>query len=158
MEEAVKGGGMRSCLALLFVAGVLESGCYNYEGLGRASLSPSSYVAVTLTETGSDELAQYLGPGVHTVRGRFVSATERGLVISVSSVETRRGAILEWKGETVTVPSEFVWSLEARHTAVSKTVLLAGVSVAGFIAAYAAFGPGASGSAAAGSGVGSSPH
>lgn len=149
---------MRGCVALLMAGAVFEAGCYNYETLGQTHLSPSSYIAITLTEAGSEELAQYLGPSVHTVRGRFLSASERGLAVSVSSVETRRGTILAWNGETVTVPSEFVWSLEARHTALSKTVLLAGASLAGFVAAYAAFGPGASGSAAAGGALGPNPH
>ena len=149
---------MRGYVSFLIAAAALAGGCYNYEGLGPAGLVPSSYVAVTLTEAGSEELAQYLGPGIHTVRGRFLSATERGLVISVSSVETRRGSMLGWNGEAVTVPKEFVWALEARHTAVSKTVLLAGASLAGFVAAYAAFGPGASGSTPTGSGVGPNPH
>lgn len=149
---------MRGCVSFLIAAAVLEGGCYNYDGLGPKGLVPSSYVAVTLTEAGSEELAQYLGPSVHTLRGRFLSATERGLVISVSSVETRRGQLLGWNGESVTVPKEFVWALETRHTALSKTVLLAGASLAGFVAAYAAFGPGASGSTPTSSSMGPNPH
>jgi hypothetical protein len=149
---------MRAHPGLVMAAAVLQVGCYNYVSLRRAALSPAAYVAVTLTDAGSEELAPYLGPNVYVVRGRFLSTTERGLVMSVNAVETRPGNVFEWKGETVVVPGEFVRSLEERHTAASKTVLLAGASVAGFFAAYAAFGPGASGSTASGGGQNPSPH
>src|SRR5881628_1327221 len=131
---------------------LVQSGCYNYQSLRRSELAPSTYIALTLTEPGSEELATYLGPSMLVVRGRFVGATDRGLAIAVASVENRRGEVLEWKGETVVVPGEFVRSLEQRRAAPSKTVLLAGVSLAGFFAAYAAFGPGASGSTPSGGG------
>jgi len=63
-----------------------QEGCYNYLPLSRSHLMPSTYLAVTLTESGSDELAPYLGPNVLVVRGRFLSTTERGLVLSVAAV------------------------------------------------------------------------
>ena len=133
-------------------AAVLLAGCYNYEPLRRAQLVPSAYLAVTLSEAGSEELTRYLGPNVLIVRGRLVGATERGLALSVESVEDRRGQTLAWQGETVVVPGDFVRSLEERHVARGKTVLLAGASVMGFFAAYAAFGPGASGTTPGGGG------
>lgn len=147
---------MRSTLILLGVVSL--QGCYNYLPLGRSHLVPSTYLALTLTDAGSEELAPYIGPDVLVVRGRFLSDTERGLAVSVAAVETRRGQILEWKGETITVPGEFVRNLEERRVARSKTVLLAGASVAGFLVAYAAFGPGVSGTSPSGSGTGPSPH
>jgi hypothetical protein len=149
---------MRSRIALVFAAAGTVAGCYNYLPLGRARLAPSTYLAVTLTETGSEELARYLGPDVLVVRGRFLSATEGGLVLSVVSVETRRGHLSPWKGETVTVPGDFVRRIEERRVARAKTLLFAGASVAGFLAAYAAFGPGASGTTPSGTGAGPVPR
>ena len=49
-------------------------------------------------------------------------------------------------------------SVEERHAARGKTMMLAGVSLAGFVAAYAAFGPGASGSGPVGGGSTSMPR
>ena len=144
-------------VGLLALASVTV-GCYNYESLGRAQLAPSTYVAVTLTESGSEELTRYVGPNVRMVRGRFLSATDRGLALAVEAVESRRGEAFEWKGETVVVPGEFVRSLEERHMAPGKTILLAGASVAGFLAAYAAFGPGASGTVPGSGGPPPSPR
>jgi hypothetical protein len=92
------------------------------------------------------------------VRGRFLSTTDRALNIAVSAVETRRGDILQWQGETVVVPAEFVRAVQERHSAATKTVLLAGASLAGFFAAYAAFGPGATGTTASGNGPASMPR
>lgn len=142
-------------ISTLVAAALLPIECYNYTPLGRSQLAPSTYVAVTLTEAGSEELAQYIGPNILVIRGRFLSATDRGLMVSVAAVESRRGNVFEWKGESVAVPGEFVRALEERHAANGKTVLLAGVSLVGFFAAYAAFGPGASGATAGG--VGSPP-
>src|SRR2546429_5250559 len=76
---------MRLRAALPIVTGLLLVGCYNYLPLRRSSLVPSSYLAVTLTESGSEELARYLGPNPFVVRGRYLSATERGLGTSVET-------------------------------------------------------------------------
>jgi hypothetical protein len=137
---------------------LLQVGCYNYSPLRRSTLTPSSYVAVTLTESGSEELATYLGPDAHVVRGRYLFATDRGLAVSVESVESRRGDIAHWVGEKVVVPGEFVRALEERQVSRSKVVLLAGAAVAGFVVAYQAFGPASSGGFTGGGGPGPSPR
>jgi len=149
---------MRGLAVLGVSLTLLQVGCYNYLPLSRSHLVPSTYLAVTLTESGSEELAPYLGPNVLVVRGRFLSTTERGLALSVAAVENRRGNSFEWKGESVVIPGEFVRSVEERRVARSKTVLLAGASVAGFLITYAAFGPGASGTDPMGTGAGPSPR
>ncbi len=149
---------MRSRIVCVVFAVALQAGCYNYAPLRRSQLSPSTYLAVTLTDAGSEELSPYIGPNVLVVRGRFLSTTNRGFILSVSAVENRGGDVLEWKGESVGVPGEFVRSLEERHPATGKTVMLAGVSLAGFFVAYAAFGPGVGGATSGGAGAGPSPR
>jgi hypothetical protein len=147
---------MRATLTLLLAA-ALQQGCYNYSPLRRSSLVPSSYLAVTLTETGSEELARYLGPNALVVRGRYMAATERGLALSVESVESRRGDIARWAGETVVVPGEFVRGVEQRQVAPSKMLLMAGAVVAALLVTYQAFGPASSSDVGGGSGPGGSP-
>jgi len=144
--------------ASLMTVVVLQVGCYNYLPLRRSTLVPSSYLAVTLTEAGSDELARYLGPNPLVVRGRYLAATERGLAISVQSVESRRGDLAHWAGETVVVPGEFVRQVEQRTVSPSKTVLFAGAAVAAFVIASQAFGPASGGALSGGSGTGPSPR
>src|SRR3989442_11391390 len=124
---------MRLRAALPIVTGWLLVGCYIYLPLRRSSLEPSSYLAVTLTESGSEELARYLGPNALVVRGRYLAATDRGLALAVEAVESRRGDIARWAGETVVVPSEFLRAVEQRQVARGKVVLLAGAAVAGFV-------------------------
>jgi hypothetical protein len=149
---------MMAARAICLLAGAtLQTGCYNYLALQHGGLAPASYVAVTLTESGSDELGQYLGPDALVVRGRYLGPTDRGLSLSVESVETRRGDIARWAGEPVVVRGEFVRRVEERHAAGGKTVLLAGAAVAGLVAVYQAFGPVNSGGVAGGTSTGA-PH
>ncbi len=96
-------------------------------------------VAVTLADAGTQELGRYLGLDAFIVRGRFVSADERGLVLSVVQVETKGGDWHPWAGETVTLPLAVVASLEARRLAKGRTVLLAGIGVASLAATTLAF-------------------
>jgi hypothetical protein len=151
---AVKTG--RHVAATLLVAAL--PACYNYVPIGRSQLAPSSYLAVRLTDPGSDLLTTYLGPEVRVVRGHFMRADQNAFVLSVASIESRRGDSYSWQGETVTMPSEFIWTMEERHPARAKTALLALASIAGFVVTYAAFGPGASGTTPSGGGQGPAPH
>src|SRR2546430_520403 len=151
-------GHMRYCSASLVLVALLQVGCYNYLPLRRSGLVPSSYLAVTLTESGSEELARYLRPHPFVGRGPYPEATERGLAISGASIEARRGDLAHWAGETVVVPGEFVRQVEQRTVSPSKTVLLAGAAVAGFVIASQAFGPASGGALGGGGGSGPSPR
>lgn len=134
------------------------SGCYNYEPVARLELVPQTFLQVTLTDLGTDTLTRYLGPDVRLVRGRVLRGGIEQVVLSVASVENRRGANFSWQGETVVVPGEFVRGLEARHPARAKSALLTLVSIAGFVITYTAFGPGAGGTTPSGGGRGPASH
>src|SRR2546425_8036639 len=133
--------------AILIAAG-LTAGCYSYHPLSTPDPEPGMSVAVTLTDAGSLELGPYLGLDAFIVRGRYMSADERGLVLSVMQVETKRGDWHPWGGESVTLPTAHIASLEVRQLAKGRTMLLAGVGVAGLTApppAFTLIGGGASG-------------
>src|SRR2546429_4136717 len=102
----------------------------------RSTLFPYTtlFRSVTLTDAGSEDLARYIGPDVRVVRGRFQSTSERGLTVSVSQVELRRGDVLSWQGESVVVPRAFVASLEERRVSRGRIVLLAGGSILALLA------------------------
>jgi hypothetical protein len=117
----------------------LTVGCYNYSPLTTPSPDPGTYLAVTLTDAGSDELARSLGPGAFVVRGRYLSNDDRGMLISVTSVETKRGFALPWAGETVAVPDYAVASLDVRRFARGRSLLLAGVGAGALVATTLAF-------------------
>src|SRR6266550_7846097 len=104
-------------LAILVSAACLTVACYSYSPLTTPSLAPGTYVAVTLTDAGSQELARYLGPTVSVVRGRVLHRTEQGLAVAVSAVELQRGDALPWAGERVELPSTAIASLDVRRLA-----------------------------------------
>lgn len=128
---------MRTALLIAVLCGA--AGCYNYRPLTTPSPEPGTYLALTLTEAGSDELARALGPSVFVVRGRFLGPSEKGLLISVGSVETKRGVQSPWEGEAVDFPADAVASLEVRSLAKGRSILLASVGAGGLVATTLAF-------------------
>src|SRR5881296_3868380 len=125
-------------LGFVTVTGVLLAACYGYAPL-QTQPEPGAYLAVTLTDSGSETLTRYLGPNVMVVRCRYIVTSDKGLVVSVSSVETRSGDALSWAGETVTLPAASVASIETRRLERAQSALLAGASVAGLVATVGAF-------------------
>lgn len=125
--------------SILMTAACLTAGCYNYAPLATPSPEVGSYLAVTLNAAGSDELARYVGPNVFVVRGRYLGDNGGALLVSVSSVETKRGDEVSWKGETITLPTDDIASLDVRHLAKGRSLLLAGVGAGGLVATTLAF-------------------
>ena len=125
--------------SVLITAACLTAGCYSYRPLATPTPELGTSIAVTLTDSGSDELAHYLGPNVFAVRGRYLGDSDGGLLVSVSSVESKRGDELTWAGETVTLPTNDIASLQVRQFAKGRSALLLGMSVTGLVATTAAF-------------------
>ncbi len=126
--------------AIVIATACVTAACYNYNPLTTPSPEPGTYVAATLTDSGAEELARYLGPGVFVVRGRYLGDRDGGLLlVSVSSVELKRGEELGWAGETVALPLNTIASLEVRRLAKGRSALLAGVGLTGLVATSAAF-------------------
>jgi hypothetical protein len=125
--------------SMLITAVCLTAACYNYRPLATPTPEPGTYVAVTLTDAGSLELAPYLGPNVFVVRGRYVGDAEQGVLLSVSSVELVRGDQVEWKGERVTLPKSAIASVQVRQLSKRRSALLVGVGLTGLVATTAAF-------------------
>ncbi len=132
-------------LAPLCIALVAAAGCYAYLPLSVAP-TPGTYLSADLTESATDELARYLGSDIGTVRGRLVASDQGGLALSVLAVESRRGEIGNWKGETVKLPRWGLAGLSERRLSTGRTVLLVGAGILGFVAASHVF-VGATGSA-----------
>jgi len=126
--------------AILIGVFCLTTACYNYNPLTTPSPEPGTYLAVTLNDAGSDGLARYLGPSIFLVRGRYLGPSDPGgLLVSVSSVETKRGTGYSWQGETVTIPTDAIASLDVRRLSKGRSLLLAGVGAGGLVATTLAF-------------------
>jgi hypothetical protein len=126
-------------MAISMAAAWLAAACYDYQPLATPSPEPGTYMVATLTDSGSEELARVLGPDVLVVRGRYLGDSDRGMLVSVSGVETKRGSVLSWAGETVALPVHDVAELEVRKLAKGRSALLVGAGVAGLVATTAAF-------------------
>jgi hypothetical protein len=125
--------------AILIGVLCFTAGCYNYNPLATPSPEPGTYLAVTLNDAGSDELARYLGPSIFVVRGRYLGPSDRGLLLSVTSVETKRGIGYPWEGETVTLPTDAIASLDVRRLSKGRSLLLASLGAGGVVATTLAF-------------------
>jgi hypothetical protein len=121
------------------VAAAVTAGCYNYDPLITASPEPGTYLSLSLTDAGSQELARSLGPNVFIVRGRYLQHGDRGLLVSVTSVELKVGNEVSWAGETVALPDSAISAIEVRQLAKGRSALLLGAGVAGLVATTAAF-------------------
>jgi len=82
----------------LAVALFAVAGCYRYVPLSTPQPQSGTFIAAVLTDSGTAELAQYLGPNVASIGGRLVSSSPEELQISVNIVATRGGAENFWKG------------------------------------------------------------
>src|SRR5947208_15809096 len=120
--------------AILTAAACVTAGCYNYDPLVTPSPEPGTYVSLSLTDAGSQELARYLGPNVFIVRGRYLQHGDGGLLVSVASVELKLGNEVSWAGETVALPDSAISAIEVRQLARGRSALLLGAGVAGLVA------------------------
>jgi hypothetical protein len=111
------------------VLAVALSGCYTYGPMTNGAPELGKPMRVTLTLTGGDSLARWLGPNVATVDGRLVLATESAYELGVTSIVMHSGMEQYWKGETVTIPKSLISSVQARKFSWAKTGVLAGVVV-----------------------------
>jgi hypothetical protein len=123
-----------SVRAAIVMAACVTAGCYNYAPLASVDPAPGTSLAVTLSDAGSETLMRSLGPEAFVVRGRYLGTDERGLLLSVTSVERRRGWVEPWSGETVALPNDVIASTEVRRLAKGRSLLLAGAGVVGVVA------------------------
>jgi len=135
---------------LVVALALLGAGCYNYAPVATPAPEPGTFVAATLTDSGSLALARYLGPLVTEVRGRYLGSNDQGLEIAVSSVLMGSSDERPWAGEHVTLPQAAVQSIQLRRFSKGKSVLLVGVGVTGVAATVAAFSLIGSGSSSVG--------
>ena len=138
--------GVMRMRATLLTALCLSAGCYSYSPLPTTDPDPGTSIEVTLTDAGSRDLTRALGPDVLLVRGRYQGDDEGGLRLAVTAVETKVGNINSWANEIVSIPTTAIASVEIRRLAAGRSLLLAGVGVAGIAAVTAMFAVAGSGS------------
>jgi hypothetical protein len=134
-------------LAIVLAA---AAGCYRYVPLATPQPQSGTYITALLTDSGTAELADYLGPNVASVGGRLVSTSAEELQISVVNVASRAGAEAFWKGETVRVPRRLVSGIQERKLSGSRSSLVATIGLAAGVGLLRAFGVLSAGSGSSG--------
>jgi hypothetical protein len=123
---------------------IVLCGCYVNVPLTTAP-APGSRVHVALTDRGSVELAQYLGPRVSGVDGRLVQSSDSTVSVSVSQVVMQSGDEQLWKGESVAIPREAIASVQGRKLSFWRSGIIGGALAAAALLIGSQAGGGSSG-------------
>lgn len=94
----------------------LDTACYSYVGVSIGAPPAGARVRVRLTDSGTTELARFLGPRVRSAEGAIASRRDDGaLMVAVEWVQLSDGVRQPWSGEgQVTFPAAYVTGVEQR--------------------------------------------
>lgn len=129
---------------LVGTTAMFAMGCYTVEPLVTAS-RPGQELVVQISDAGSTQLAQYLGPGVSVINGRFINTVGDTLKVAVSSTEMRTGDVHFWQGEEISITKNLVATLSEKKLSPVRSILAAGAAIAAAALVKVGFG-GSSGS------------
>lgn len=123
--------------SLTVVALLTLQGCYVYTPLHTSVPPTGETVVLNISDRGRVALAERLGPGVISIRGRVATVAEQELSVSVASVGYISGDNSLWTGESMSLNREFVSHVQVRKLSKSRTWVAVGattVAVGTFIA------------------------
>jgi hypothetical protein len=142
------------CGLLLACIAALMQGCYVYTPV-MGPPSPTTYVALDITDRGRVGLGDLIGPAATRVEGVVRSETDSAYALNVASVVYLNGQSNKWSGEPLLVRKDFIGSLRERKFSRGRTALATGSAVGGllfFALTRGLFGFGSSGSDGKGGG------
>jgi hypothetical protein len=111
---------------------LVGAGCYRYVPFEHPG--PSTPVSAALTDRGSVELSEAIGPSAVRIDGRLISITDTTLSLAVSKVRFRNGNANVWSGEAVTVPRTYIATLQERQFSGGRTTVLSTVVLGAVVA------------------------
>jgi hypothetical protein len=107
------------------------AGCYSYRPVvERNALTPTTAVALRVTDAGRVALASRFGEGVRAIEGQLTGVPDSTYQMQVSAVQYIDGRVDKWSGEQVMVPASAVGVAETRTLSRSRTTLAAVLSAA----------------------------
>ncbi len=109
---------------------LLVTGCYTYRNVPVGEAALMAPVRVELTEQGSQEITNQVGPRGSVLEGILTSKSESGLVFGLTALTRMNGVEETWHGENVTVPRSSVSRIQLRKFSAFNT----GLFVAGLVA------------------------
>jgi hypothetical protein len=131
----------------------LVSACYSYTPVESAAVPPDTFVAVELTEAGTQELGRLLGNGIVRLEGDLVKESSDAFSLALKVARQADGIEVFWKGEVVDIPRHHVSRMYTRKLSKSRTSAV----VAGFVGAILAVWTGLSGYGGSGGDSGQPP-
>ncbi len=105
-------------------------GCYQYHPLSSDVHGATDDVRLSLTDRGSVELANLIGPQITQIEGNLAEAGDSVYVVHISRVVNRAGYSTPWSGETVRVPRMMTSSIERKKLNKNRSWLVGGASLA----------------------------
>lgn len=128
--------------SLTVVALLTLQGCYVYAPVYTSAPPTGETVVLNISDRGRVALAERLGPGVTSIRGRVGTVAEEQLSVSVASVGYISGDNSLWSGESMSLSREYVSHVQVRKLSKSRTWVAVGattVAVGTFIATRGLF-------------------
>jgi hypothetical protein len=118
---------------------LLLCGCFSYRNTAVSDAALNAPVRVELTEAGSQELTNQVGPRGSALEGVLTSKSESSLIFGVTALTRLNGVEETWHGERVTVPRSSVSRIQLRKFSAFNTGLfIAGIVAGGLLVKTAA--------------------
>ncbi|HUQ47972.1 MAG TPA: hypothetical protein VM053_06985 [Gemmatimonadaceae bacterium] len=123
-------------LASLGIASTIlwTSGCYSYAVRPVSEVSQNAIVTADINDVGRVALGDRAGPEVLRVEGKVVQRSDSSMRLLVSQVSYLNGDTQEWQGQELALRAQDVKVVSQRTFSRSRTALLIGAIVVGFVA------------------------
>lgn len=123
-------GGKRSAPMMQRIIGAVAlvsavfgvTGCYTLQVAQGSSIPNGTQVALDITDAGRVALAGMVGPEISQVEGRLISKENDAYLISVAAVKLLRGGEQVWKGERISIQTNFVSRVYERRLSRGRTI------------------------------------
>jgi len=104
---------------------VTSAGCYRQVPLGLDRPANEARIVATLTDIGSDQMAQAIGVAAYEVEGLVESANDSTWRLRMRRVEQRGGVSTLWNSEIVSFPRSTLTNVRVREIDKRKSWLAA---------------------------------
>ncbi len=125
-------GVMRKFAALVTAASFLLA-CSSYTPIPVTQATPGGSIRLTISESASGESFGLLGSQVRAIDGDVRSVDDSVITIAASEVTRTSGDDERVHGEILTIPRRDISSVDRKHLAVVRSLLLTGLIVGGVI-------------------------
>ena len=122
------------------VVGVLFlCGCYSYRNTAVSDARLMAPVRVELTEAGSQEITNQVGPRGTKLEGILQEKSEASLIFGLTALTRANGVEETWHGERVTIPRSSVSRIQLRKfSPLNTSLFIAGLLAGGLLVNAAA--------------------